>query len=127
MKNYRVTVNGNVYDVSVEEVSGNTASSTQASAAPKPPVAAAQQLAKAPAAQAAPAEGFKVVSPMPGVIVDVKVTKGDNVSKNNVVVVLEAMKMENEIVTPVSGVVSAVNVTKGANVNTGDLLVVIAE
>ena len=118
MKNYRITVNGNTYDVQVEELNG-------AFVATPAPVAA-------PAAAPAPAntgsEGSaKVTSPMPGNILDIKVNVGDKVEANQCVVVLEAMKMENEIVTPSAGTVASVNVTKGQTVASGDVLITVAE
>ncbi len=127
MKNYRVTVNGTAYDVVVEELASGSVSAP----APAPtPVKAAQPAAApapAPAPAAAPADGFKLLSPMPGVIVGINVNVGDTVTKNQGVMVLEAMKMENEISIPVAGKVLAINVTKGASVNTGDLLLVVQE
>ncbi|MGM9619485.1 MAG: biotin/lipoyl-containing protein [Oscillospiraceae bacterium] len=113
MKKYRVNVNGAVYEVEVEEISG--------AAAPAAPVAAP---AAAPAA-AAPAGGEQVKSPMPGNILSVNVSNGASVKKGEVLMVLEAMKMENEIMSPCDGVVASVNVTKGASVETGTLLCVI--
>lgn len=133
MKNYRITVNGNTYDVAVEELAPGAASipapsasvSSPASSAPAPKAAAP---APKPAAPAPSAQGgTKVVSPMPGNIYDIKVNVGDKVAANQVVIVLEAMKMENEIVTPVAGTVASVNVSKGASVNSGDVLVTISE
>ncbi len=129
MKNYRITVNGNTYDVAVEEL--NSSSPVAKAPAPAPRPAAPSPAAKAPAPAApAPASaqgGTKVVSPMPGNIYDIKVNVGDKVSANQVVIVLEAMKMENEIVTPVAGVIASVNVSKGASVNSGDVLVTVSE
>ncbi len=116
MKNYRVTVNGNVYEVCVEEVGG---SSAPQAAAPK--AAAPKPAAPAPAPSAS-AAGQKVTSPLPGTVVDVKVGVGSAISKNQVVIILEAMKMENEIVSPYEGKLVAVNVNKGDSVNTGDHL-----
>ena len=80
----------------------------------------------APAAAAPAAAGEQVKSPMPGNILDVKVAVGDTVAEGDVLIILEAMKMENEIVAPCSGKVASVNVQKGATVNSDDLLVVIA-
>lgn len=134
MKNYRITVNGNTYDVQVEEVNGNTATGTSqvTVSAPKAqaPVQNAASVRTAAPAQPASsgAQGSaKVNSPMPGNILDIKVNVGDKVSANQVVVILEAMKMENEIVTPVAGTVASINVTKGQTVASGDVLVTIAE
>lgn len=126
MKNYKVTVNGKVYEVSVEEVGATVG--FVAPAAPVAPVAVPAPATAAPApAVAAPvnAEGEKVNSPMPGTILDVKVSVGQEVKKGDVLVVLEAMKMENDIPAPVDGKVVAVSVSKGASVQAGDVIVVI--
>lgn len=129
MKNYRITVNGNTYDVQVEELGASQA--PVAPAAPQASTPAATPATPAPAPQAsAPAatgEGEKVTAPMPGNILDIKVNVGDSVAANQVVVVLEAMKMENDIVTPVAGTVTAINVTKGQAVNSGDVLITVAK
>lgn len=136
MKTYRITVNGNVYDVQVEEVNGSAVPMT-APVAPAPvapaPVAAPVAATPAPVAAApAPAptgsgEGVKITSPMPGTILDIKVNVGDRVEENQVVIILEAMKMENEIVTSVGGSVTGINVTKGQTVASGDVLVTVAQ
>ena len=108
MKKYKVNVNGNLYEITLEVVDG---------ADVKAPVAAA------PAAPAqAPAGGEKINAPMPGTILDVKVANGQAVKKGDVLMILEAMKMENEILAPCDGTVDAVSVTKGASVETGALL-----
>jgi len=125
MKNYRITVNGNTYDVAVEEL----AQAQAVTAAPAAPVLASTPAPKpaAPKASTAPADAYKITSPMPGTILDLKVKEGDTISANQVVAILEAMKMENEIVTPVGGKVVSVNVAKGGAVDTGDLILSIAE
>lgn len=113
MKKYRVTVNGTAYEIELEELTG---------AAPAPaPVAAP---APAPAA-AAPAGGEQVASPMPGTILDIKVSQGAAVKKGDVLMILEAMKMENEIMCPCDGKVASINTSKGAAVESGTLLCVI--
>ena len=112
MKKYRVTVNGTVYEIELEEMTG---------AAPAPVAAAA---APAPVA-AAPAGGEKITSPMPGTILSVNVTSGASVKKGDVLFILEAMKMENEIMAPCDGTVASVNTSKGATVESGTLLCVI--
>lgn len=118
MKKFQVTVNGNTYEVEVEELGGNFAPV----AAPAAPVAAAPKKAAAPAAPAV-AGGTKVVAPMPGKIVDVKVAVGQAVKEGDLVAILEAMKMENEVFAPSAGTVASVNVSAGAAVETNDVIV----
>ena len=110
MKKYRVNVNGTAYEVEIEEMNGAPAAA---------PVAAAPAAAPAPAASGA---GESITSPMPGNILAVNVAAGDTVKKGQVLMVLEAMKMENEIMAPHDGKVTAVAVTKGAAVESGALL-----
>ena len=105
MKKYRVNVNGTVFEVEIEEMTG----------APAAPAAA-----PAPAAPAAPAGGEKITAPMPGTILAVNVANGSAVKKGDVLMILEAMKMENEIMAPCD--VTSVAVTKGASVESGTLL-----
>ena len=117
MKNYTITVNGNTYDVTVEETGAGSAPVAARTSAP----------VQAPKAVAAPAasgsEGsVKIPAPMPGKILAVKVKVGDSVKKGQTVVVLEAMKMENEIVAPEDGTVASINVNEGATVEAGSLL-----
>lgn len=111
MKKYRVNVNGTVFEVEIEEMTGAPAA---------PAVAAA-----APAAPAAPAGGEKITAPMPGTILAVNVTSGSAVKKGDVLMILEAMKMENEIMCPRDGKLLSLNTSKGASVETGTLLCVI--
>lgn len=122
MKNYRITVNGNTYDVAVEELGADAVSSTPVAPTPAPKTAPAPKVAPAGSQGS-----IKVKAPMPGNIVDVKVSVGDKIEANAVVAVLEAMKMENEITSPNAGTVVSVNVTKGATVNTDDILVTLSE
>ncbi len=130
MRKFMITVNGSTYEVDVEEVGGGVS----AAPAPAPQVAPAPQAAPAaapaPAPQAAPApaaappaNATTVTAPMPGSIVSVRVKVGDTVNQGDVLCVLEAMKMENEIVAPSAGKVVAVNATQGASVNSGEALV----
>ena len=107
MKKYKVNVNGTVYEVTVEAMDG---------AAPA---------AAAPAAAPAPAGGEKVSAPMPGTILDVRVSNGQTVKKGDILFILEAMKMENEIMAPCGGTIASVSATKGAAVDSGALLCVI--
>ena len=113
MKKYRVNVNGTVYEVELEEMTG-------APSAPAAPAAAPAAPAAAPAAG-----GEKVTSPMPGTILSVNVAAGDAVKRGQVLMILEAMKMENEIMCPRDGVVASVNTSKGASVESGTLLCVL--
>lgn len=112
MKKYRVTVNGTVYEVELEELTGSA------------PVSAPAAPAAAPA-PVAPAAGEQICAPMPGNILAVNVTAGQAVKKGDVLMVLEAMKMENEIMCPRDGVVASVNTSKGASVESGTLLCVL--
>lgn len=109
MRRFRVNVNGNEYDITVEEL--------DASAAKSAPKAAPKAAPKT----AAPAGGEAVKSPMPGTILKVNVASGDTVKKGQVLMILEAMKMENEIMCPCDGKVT-VNVANGATVETGTVL-----
>ena len=119
MRKFIINVNGNSYEVEVEEVGG-----VATTAAPAPKAAPAPSAAPAPAPAAAPPAGAtNVTAPMPGNIVAVKVKVGDTVNSGDVLCVLEAMKMENEIMAPQSGKVVAVSATQGSAVNTGDILV----
>lgn len=117
MKNYTITVNGNVYEVTVEEGTGSAAAAPKA-AAPK----AAPKAAKKAAAPAGAQGAVKVSAPMPGKILGVKAKAGDAVKKGQVIVVLEAMKMENDIVAPQDGTVASINVTEGQSVESGAVL-----
>ena len=119
MNKYKIKVNGKEYEVEVEQIGG------------EPVVAkAAQKTApavSAPAAKTAPkAQGkvgtIKVSAPMPGTILGVKVAVGDKVEKGQTLLILEAMKMENEIAAPEAGTVSSINVEAGASVESGQLL-----
>ena len=122
MKYYNISVNGVAYSVSVEETAAGAAPVAPA-AAPAPKAAPAPAAAAAPAAPAGAAGAVAVKAPMPGNILDVKVKAGDSVKAGDVLVILEAMKMENEIVAPQDGTVASVNVNKGDTVNSGDTLV----
>lgn len=131
--NYVVTVNGEKYEVEVERVGGSSLSRRPLERTPRVRDAAAsvQPTAAAPAAAAQPAASVPaasgsanaVVSPMPGTILDVKVNVGDALSVGQVVVILEAMKMETEIVSEYAGSVTAIRVKKGDAVDTDTVLV----
>ena len=113
MKKYNITVNGNTYEVLVEEADASTPVAAP-TAAPAPKAA--------PKAAAAAGGAVKVTSPMPGTILNVKVSVGQSVKKGDVICVLEAMKMENDIPAPQDGVIASINIQKGASVNAGDVL-----
>ena len=130
---YKVTLNGRTYEVEVEagkamlldeyEAIVPTAAPAAPAAAPAP--VAAPAATPAPAAAAAPVAGEAVTAPMPGNILKVNVTEGQAVKEGDVLVVLEAMKMENEILAPKACTVKQVLVSKGATVDTGATLVVL--
>lgn len=123
MKNYTITVNGTPYNVTVEDANGSAAPVAAASApAAAPASAPAPAPAAAPAAPAA-AGSVSVDAPMPGNILDIKVSSGASVKAGDVLLILEAMKMENEIVAPQDGTVASVNVNKGDTVEAGQTLV----
>lgn len=119
MKNYTITVNGNVYDVTVEEGTGSTAGAAKAAA----PKAAAPKAAPKVAAPAGAQGAVKVNAPMPGKILKVNVNAGAAVKKGDVLLVLEAMKMENEICAPQDGTVATVECAAGDSVESGKVLV----
>ena len=118
MKRYSITVNGNKYEVEVEEI-GGAAAPVSVSAPAKPAAPAAVQ---APTALAPSSGSMSVKSPMPGAILGVLKKPGDAVAEGEAVIILEAMKMENEIAAPKTGVIDTIAVTKGMSVNTGDLI-----
>ncbi|MDD3347996.1 biotin/lipoyl-containing protein [Oscillibacter sp.] len=113
MKKYRVTVNGTPYEIELEELTG--AAPTPAAPAAPAPVSAAP----------VSAGGESVTAPMPGTILSVNVAPGASVKRGQILLVLEAMKMENEILCPRDGNVVSVSVSKGASVESGTLLCVI--
>ena len=132
MKSYSITVNGTTYQVQVEENNGVAGAVTAAAAAPAaaapvpqaaPPVPAPAPAAPAPAAPALSSAGsVRLESPMPGKILGVKSAAGSSVKKGDVLLILEAMKMENDIVAPEDGVVASINVAVGDAVEAGQLL-----
>ena len=142
MKEYKYTINGNKYDVAINEVKDTTAKVTvngeeytiewekpveENPVVKVQPVAAKPAAAPAakPAASTAAVDGHAIKTPLPGVIIDVKVNVGDTVAKGQTVVVLEAMKMENNINADRDGKVTAIQVTKGDTVADGAVLVVL--
>lgn len=124
IKKYNITVNGNTYEVEVEELDSQ--------ASPQRPQVATQQAQPQSAPkpqpqkpQTAPAGSGAISAPMPGTINDVRVKVGDSVKKGQVLLILEAMKMENEIMASSDGTVKSVSVSKGASVSAGDALITI--
>ncbi len=126
---YIVTINGKNYEVEVEKGQATIVKTTETAektyvsqpvAAPAQPAGGVQ-----PTTASNPVvtgEGEPINSPMPGVILDVRVSSGANVKKGDILFILEAMKMENEIAAPENGVITAVSIAKGASVSTGDVL-----
>ena len=112
MRNYTITVNGNVYDVTVDGGEGGAA----------PVVSNVKAEAPKAAAPAGSQGAVKVNAPMPGKILAVKTSAGAAVKKGDVLLILEAMKMENEVVAPQDGTIASVNVAEGAMVESGDVL-----
>lgn len=138
MRKFNITVNGKSYEVDVEEIGGVSApvrpvAQPAVQPAPAKPVTPVQQTPAPQAASPAPkapsvpvSEGStNIVAPMPGTIIDIKKNVGDTVERGDLILILEAMKMENDIMTPASGRIVAINTNKGASVNSGDVLVVI--
>lgn len=132
MKKYKITVNGKTYEVEVEEVGGTQQVSEVSSTIVERPKEASRQDTPKPSPapvpvikKAAPAGKTTITAPMPGTILSIKVKQGSNVSKGDVIMILEAMKMENEILAPQDGTISSIDVSEGATVNTSDLLATI--
>ena len=130
MRKFKITVNGNTYDVAVEEMSAASMMSAPV-AAPIPapvsvPIVAPVNITPAPIVKKAeiPTNGTNLKAPMPGTILKIVTQNGTTVKKGDVVVVLEAMKMENDIVSPADGVIN-VSVRQGDNVNSGDVIAII--
>lgn len=121
MKKYNITVNGTTYEVVVEEVGEVAAAPVYSAPVVQAPVVTSSAAPKATAAPVA-ADATAVTSPMPGTILEVKVSAGQTVKKGDVICVLEAMKMENDIPAPCDGVVASINVQKGASVGAGDVI-----
>ncbi|MBR7073050.1 MAG: biotin/lipoyl-binding protein [Eubacterium sp.] len=118
MKNYTVTVNGVAYNVTVEEGASTPAPQpVQTVQAPSAPVATVNNASQG---------NIKIEAPMPGNVLDIKVKVGDTVSSGDSVLILEAMKMENEIVSPSDGTIASVNVNKGDSVEAGQLLITLS-
>ncbi|MDR1754829.1 MAG: acetyl-CoA carboxylase biotin carboxyl carrier protein subunit [Eubacterium sp.] len=118
MKRYSITVNGNAYDVMVEEVLGQNTAQSRAMTPTSPTAPASTETGETKG-------DIRIVAPMNGTIIDVKVKPGANVENGTVIAVLEAMKMENDIVATGDGVVATIEVSKGTAVNTGAVIATI--
>ena len=132
MRQFRVVVNGNEYKVGIEELQEESKAAVTGSPKPQPPASTIPQPktnAVPKTAQPAPKSASDtggsglITAAMPGTILDVKVNMGDNVTRGQALLILEAMKMENEVMATCDGVVAGIHVEKGASVNSGDLLV----
>lgn len=130
MKKFRVLVNGSEYNVEIEEISDGAQSTPAAASpiasAPRPATPAPAQPTKPAAAPQTTTPGGAIVAPMPGTILSVEVEVGTAVTKGQTLLVLEAMKMENEIQAPADGTVQELNVSQGLSVNAGDTLIVLS-
>lgn len=135
MKMFRVVVNNNEYQVEIEELAGQgsatpapppQAAKPAPTPAPPSPAPAAPQKSAKPAGNETAGKNGNLVAPMPGTVLSVAVNVGDKVTKGQTVLILEAMKMENEIMAPADGTVEALNVSQGVSVNAGEILVVLS-
>lgn len=124
MKKYKITVNGKTYEVEVEEMGAQNFIPTQTTNTPISP-----EVAQQPKPQQQPKQKNsgtvgkqKITSPMPGTIISINKKPGDKIQKGDVIMILEAMKMENEIIAPEDGVITSIDTSEGASVNTGDIL-----
>ncbi len=133
MRQFRVLVNGNEYNVAIEEIQEGVekvaATPSSRETRPAPPKAAAAPQPKPAAKKAGDGQGSAsgtITAAMPGTILDIRVSVGDSVTRGQTLLILEAMKMENEIMAPTDGVIGEIFATKGASVNSGDLLIVMS-
>ena len=128
MKKYTITVNGTAYEVEFEDMGGAAATAPKAAAPKAAPVPAAapapKAAAPAPAAKPVAAGSATISAPMPGKVLEVKVKAGDAVKAGDVLMILEAMKMQNEIMAPADGTISDVRISAGQTVGTGDVMIV---
>lgn len=128
MKKYLITVNGNEYEVEVDEIGGDdTVRRESVERKPEPKVTEQKPQPKAePVEKKEVPQGAETIdAPMPGTILSINVNEGDNVSSGQVLLILEAMKMENEIVAPRDGKIASILTTKGASVDGGESLLII--
>ena len=121
MKKYNITVNGTTYEVVVEEVESAESATSRSTA-----TSAITHTPKASTHKSALSNAISITAPMPGTIIDVNVYVGQVIKKGDVICVLEAMKMENDIPSPQDGVVASVNVQRGSNVNANDIIITLS-
>lgn len=127
MRKFMINVNGNSYEVEVEEIKEGVTAAPQAVPAPRAAAPAPKAAPKPAAAPAAvPAGASTVTAPMPGTILSINVKAGDTVKKGQVLCILEAMKMENEIMAGADGTIASVGVSQGDSVSTGQVLFALA-
>ncbi len=134
MRTFRVVVSGNEYEVSIEEITEKATAPAERASAPvsaphsttAQPVARQQAMSATKAPPKVAAGDGMITAAMPGTITDVKVNQGDHVKRGDTLMILEAMKMENEIKAHIDGIVSTIEVGKGASVNAGMALLVLA-
>lgn len=128
MKKFQITFKGQVYELDVEEISVSKSIAPQTASASVPaaaPISAPVSVPKAAPTVAPPAGAQTVLAPMPGKILAVNIKSGDAVKRGDVIFILEAMKMQNEIMANQDGQISSVNATVGQTVSTGDVLAVL--
>lgn len=127
MKRFLIKINGKTYDAEVEVVNGSSAPAPSFAPAAAPAAPAAPAPVAAPAPAAAPAGGAATVtSPLPGTVLRLTKAAGDTVAAGEVVMIVESMKMENEVVAPEAGKIASISVAVGASINTGDVLFTMA-
>lgn len=123
MKQYEITVNGKVYQVSVKEVEEDTIPLVQGTSQQQTEQSMPSPTQKQPVTEHGQT---KIVAPMPGSVLQVRVSEGQKVQKGDVLCILEAMKMENEIIAPINGTISSIQITPNQAVNSGDLFMIIS-
>ncbi len=128
VRRFRITINGKVFEVEAQELGQDIQGQALAAPAVSParPDPAPAPASAQPKPKASAGAGTRIEAPLPGLVLDVKVTEGAQVSQGQVLVILEAMKMENEIVAPEDGTVAQIAVGKGDSVSSGDVLVVLS-
>lgn len=128
MKKFQITFKGQVYELDVEEIGGSTPVANRTVSAPTPvavsPIVPATTLTSKVASAAVPAGGQTILAPMPGKILGVNVKKNDSIKRGDIICILEAMKMQNEIMATQDGMVLDVQIVVGQTVSTGDVLVI---